>query len=157
MRLRYDERWVGPRFGVELELVGLRPPVATGAGRVAWRSAAPPRPGLDGVGDRSVPDGFELRTPPLRHDELSALRVALAGLRRAGGRAADARTGLHVHVDANGLTPPRLATLGLAGPRPSRGCGGRWRCTHAVRCTIAGRCRAATRSGSGRPLAASAQ
>jgi hypothetical protein len=115
MSPRYDERSVGPRFGVELELVGLRPSAARRVlaeslgdelrhrGR-AWTV----------VGDRSVPDGFELRSPPLRHDELPALRVALAGLRRAGGRAADAQTGMHVHVDVAGLASSRLAALGLA-------------------------------------------
>lgn len=60
-----------------------------------------------------MPDGFELRTRPLRHDELPALRVALAGLRRAGGRTADARTGMHVHVDVAGLASSQLAALGL--------------------------------------------
>jgi hypothetical protein len=111
---RYDERWVGPRFGVELELVGLRPSAAR---RVLAESLGQ-EPRHRGrvwtvVGDRSVPDGFELRTPPLRYDELPALRVALAGLRRAGGRTADAHTGLHVHVDVTGLPSSRLAALGL--------------------------------------------
>ena len=115
MSPRYDERGVGPRFGVELELVGLRPAAARRVlaeslgdelhhrGR-AWTI----------VGDRSVPDGFELRTPPLRHGELPAVRAAVAGLRRAGGRAAAAQTGMHVHVDVTGLASSRLAALGLA-------------------------------------------
>lgn len=101
-----------PRFGVELELVGLDPRTAACVVADCLGSG----PGARGrswqvVSDRSVPDGFELRSPPLTYPELCALEAIVADLRRAGARCAADRAGMHVHVDARRLSAEQMGAL----------------------------------------------
>ena len=63
------------------------------------------------VDDVSIPDGFEIVSPPLARDDLPLLESIFLRLRAAGARPAPGRAGLHVHVDATPFGPCELRNL----------------------------------------------
>ena len=99
------------KFGVEMEIVGIRREKALRAIRAVgvdireenynhtdstshWKI----------VSDSSVRDGFEVVSPILEGEAgLEQLRVTAAALDDAGATA-DRSCGLHVHIDAHGLS-----------------------------------------------------
>ncbi|SCG77822.1 amidoligase family protein [Micromonospora inositola] len=99
------------RFGVEVELAGLSLDAAREA--VHTRLAG----GYDRLGrvwrvelDGSVPDGFELISPPLHFDDLPLLQEIFRRLRQAGAHSASG-AGVHVHVDAGTLSAAQITSL----------------------------------------------
>jgi hypothetical protein len=63
------------------------------------------------VGDASVADGFELRSPPLRYSDLSAIEAIVGHLTVSGARGAPDRAGVHVHADAESLSVREIVNV----------------------------------------------
>lgn len=101
------------RFGTEIELVGMssrqaREHLVDQLGTGALDNAGRPWTVVDDV---SIPDGFEIVSPPLARDDLPLLESIFLRLRAAGARPAPGRAGLHVHVDATPFGPCELRNL----------------------------------------------
>jgi Putative amidoligase enzyme len=99
------------KFGVEIELSGLAVPVAEAVVATFLEGD------YDHLGrrwvtvpDESVPDGFELVTPPIYLADLPTLQGIFRALRSAGARRS-ASTGIHIHVSAATLSPQQLLSL----------------------------------------------
>lgn len=99
------------KFGVEIELSGVD---VEGAEKVVKKFLEGDYDHLGRrwaiVPDESVPDGFELVTPPIYLADLPTLQGIFRALRSAGARRS-ASTGIHIHVSAAYLSPQQLLSL----------------------------------------------
>jgi hypothetical protein len=102
------------RFGVEIEMVGLSPIEAAVVVDDYFSHVREPCSGeWTVIRDASVPDGFELRTPPLTYAHVPLLEEVYLHLRGAGAACSPDTAGLHVHVDAERFTIRNLADLSV--------------------------------------------
>lgn len=99
------------RFGVEVELSGLTADHAATALDECLADEPGSCDGFTITTDRSVPDGFELRSPPLALGDLGLLERVFRSLRNAGATPETSHAGIHVHVDTDGFSARQLASL----------------------------------------------
>ena len=99
------------RFGVEIEMKGLSQPEARA---VLWDYFGGD---FDHLGrkweviiDQSVPNGFELVTPPLYYADIFVLQDVFRRLRLQGA-VRSRSAGLHIHVDAHDFSPYQIINL----------------------------------------------
>jgi putative amidoligase enzyme len=102
------------RFGVEIEMVGLRVEQAQHV-VTSYVDGAFDHLGRTWsvVPDASIPDGdeFELRTPALSYPDVHVLEDLFRLLRHAGARRSAEVAGVHVHVDARAFSLSQLMNL----------------------------------------------